>query len=111
MGKELEKSEEEETFDLFIKELRNFDLRKKPSNHFKDMTRTELLMYIQNQHDELRKISDLLIELKWYADLFEIRSAKSIMKHWETFNDFMDENEEFKEEWDALCMAIRLKDE
>lgn len=111
MGKELEESKESEDLDKFTQELRDIDLRRKSSDFFTNMTTNELLEFVQSQQEQLRRFSELLEELRWYADLFEIRSAKSIMKHWKTFNDFMDENEEFKEEWDTLCMAIRLKDD
>lgn len=111
MGKELKKLHEFEHLDEFTEILKTVDLREKSANYFVDMGKAEMLDFIEQQQRELLKVKRLIGELRTYADLFEIRSAKSIMKHWEMFNEFMEQNEEFKEEWDALCMAIRLKDD
>ena len=105
MGKELEH------FDEFVENLNSVNIRRKPGNYFVEMNKNEMLDFIDRQQNELLKAQALFIELQSYTDLFEIRQANIIMKHWKKFNAFMDQNEEFKEEWDALCMAIRLKED
>jgi len=53
----------------------------------------------------------LQIRSKLY-DKLKINSdrADNIIKHWNVFNDYLDANEDFREEWDALCMAMKLKE-
>lgn len=37
--------------------------------------------------------------------------AEIILKHWETLHKHFEENPSLKEEWDALCMGIKLTED
>ena len=41
-------------------------------------------------------------------DIPAVWEAMQIKNHWETFNKHLEENPTIKEEWDSLCMAIKL---
>lgn len=74
-------------------------LRGKEINYLLDMNREELLEFIRVQETVLCT-ADALIE-----------EQRTMAKHWYEFHAYLDANEGFREEWDALCMAIKLTEE
>lgn len=82
----------------YEKEREEAGLRGKDAYYLLNMNREELLEFIRTQEVVLRK-ADALIE-----------ENGTIRKHWIQFNEYLDANEEFREEWDAFCMAMKLKE-
>lgn len=95
----------------FSKALDKVDIKHLEANFFVDATREKMLEFIVKQNNELKGIKFLIDELKIYSSLFDVRQAHKIVEHWETLNKFLEENPTLKEEWEALCMAIRLTEE
>ena len=73
-------------------------LRNKDTYLLIKMEKNELLEFIRLQENVLTQ-ADILLE-----------QSDNIRKHWVSFNEYLDANEEFREEWDAFCMALKLKE-
>ena len=95
-------------FDKFIQGI---NLRKYPTNEFVGKTNHELLMFIQKQQEIMEEIRTVFGVLQDYSTTMgDIRQARVVLEHWKRFNEFLDKNPDYKEEWDALCMAMRLQE-
>lgn len=79
------------------------------------LTVSELYYYIQCLQAENNQLTRLLKHYRSHADrLFEqdeVWRAQKIIRHWNLFNKHLDENPSVREEWDSLCMAIKLTEE
>ncbi len=96
-----------EDFNKFVNDI---DLRKYPTNFFVGKTNAELLTFIQKQQEVLEDVKAVMAIIQDYATMAEVRQAKIVLEHWKQFNEFLEKNPDYKEEWDALCMAMRLQE-
>ncbi len=95
-------------FKKFIKEI---DISQKPADFFIGKTNHELLMFIREQQDVLDKINVAFEVIQNYSTTVgDVRQAKVVLDHWKRFNEFLDANPDYKQEWETLCMAMRLQE-
>lgn len=100
--------EEPKDFNEFLKEI---DLGKRHVDEYIDKTQKELVAYMLAYQSHLDNVRMIIQELKNYqTELGDIRQAKIVLEHWKQFNKFLEENPDYKEEWDILCMAMRLQE-
>jgi len=97
-------------FKTFLQRLNEVDIRKQDISFLIDKTKNELLEFINKQNYSLNEMKELIEELQDHATLFEIREARKIIEHWNILNNFLEKNPDYKEQWDALCIAMRLKE-
>lgn len=111
MGKKLMedlKDKGPKDFGEFLTEL---DLNKRQVDEYVDKTQKELVSYMLAYQTHLDNVRIVVEELKNYqTELGDIRQAKIVLEHWRQFNKFLDENPDYKQEWDTLCMAMRLQE-
>ena len=64
--------------------------------------------YIVIQHDLLKEAYRAVVNLTTSGQLKNLPQANTILDHWKTFHNALDENPSLKEEWDSLLVAMRL---
>ncbi len=100
--------------------IEDYSIFKYDKSKYAEYSNHELALFNQDALRVLDEISQIVDDGYQYVkpdiNLFERvkkvcnrkYESDAIMKHWETFHNHLEENPTIKEEWDALCMAIKL---
>lgn len=69
-----------------------------------------LLVQLQKKADNFERLRQKVKDLEKEVGEKE-RQYQAAIKHWKIFQEHLDKNPSLKEEWDNLCMAIKLTEE
>lgn len=83
-------------------------LHNKDTDYLLKKNQNELLCYIGEQDKQLSRLADTVRNIKDADTLNSINRANDILTHWEAFYTAIEETPGFKEEWEALLMAMKL---
>ncbi len=101
----------------------DYSIFKYDKSKYAEYSHHELALFTQHALKVLEEISAIVADKYYFKKpdnnlIEDVRAvcnkkyeSDAIMKHWETFQKHLEENPTLKEEWDALCMGIKLTED
>ena len=103
--------------------IEDYDILKYNKNKYQEYSHHELALFAQEAQKTFFDIRSIIFDNRFaiksnkeiLAQIKEIiekaNESDVILDHWETLHKHFEENPTLKEEWDALCMGIKLTED
>ena len=108
---------------MTVYNIEDYNILKYNKGKYNEYSHHELALFVQEAQRTMNEICWTLFD-RFSVDktineiLEEVKRLKNkkyesdaIMAHWETFQKHLEDNPTLKEEWDALCMGIKLTED